>query len=187
MKEKEVKEMNENSSLGHPTRKILYQFIIDNPGISFHLIRHAMKIPEGTLRYHLQQLQRSNRIVKEKNGRNLGYYSKFKKNHPDCYLNVELSSNQRMLLDLIGDFPGATRKDLLIRSRFSRRELNYSLKRLKDLKLIWKVETGNGQGYEMITRDTFKDEMFKILVDRFLKGELSLERFRTLKDKLDKI
>ena len=66
MKEKEVKEMNGHGSTEHPTRKVLYQFIVENPGASFQLILNILKVPEGTLRYHLQQLQRSKRIIKER-------------------------------------------------------------------------------------------------------------------------
>lgn len=179
--------MEDTGSLGHPTRKVLYRFIKENPGTSFQFIRGVLNIPEGTLRYHLQQLQRSNRIVKEKKGRNLCYYSRFHRDHPECQLEADLSENQKLLLDLIRDAPGTTRSELLSRSRLTRRELNYSLRRLRDLKLIWKTDTEYGEGYEVISRDRLKDEMFKILVDRLLKGDLSLDRFRTLRDRLERM
>ncbi|MGA1794021.1 MAG: helix-turn-helix domain-containing protein [Thermoplasmatota archaeon] len=187
MKEREVLDMDEHGSLGHPTRKALYKFILENPGTSFQFIRNVLRIPEGTLRYHLQHLQRSNRIVREKNGKELCYYSKFHRDHPECHLEVELSPKQKLLLDLIREDPGATRKELMSRSRLSRRELNYSLRRLRDLKLIWKKQTVKGEGFEVISKDTFKDEMFKMLVDRLLTGELTIERFRTLRDRLERI
>ncbi|MGA1866826.1 MAG: helix-turn-helix domain-containing protein [Thermoplasmatota archaeon] len=180
-------ETDERGSLGHPTRKVLYRFITENPGTSFQFILNVMKIPEGTLRYHLEQLQRSRRIVSEKKGRNLVYYSTFHRDHPECHADLDLNVSQKLLLDLIRDSPGATRKELLARSRLGRRELNYSLRRLGDLKLIWKVDTEDGQGYEVISKDRFKDEMFRILVDRLLSGEMDLERFRLLKDRLEKM
>jgi len=182
MKRKEVTVVDD--ALAHPTRKVLYRFIIENPGTSFQFILSVLKIPEGTLRYHLDQLQRSRRIVSEKKGGKIAYYSSFHRDHPECHSDLGLSDNQKLLLALVRDFPGVTRKDLLTRSRLSRRELNYSLRRLGDLKLIWKVDTGNGQGFEVISKDRFKEEMFRILVDRFLKGDLNLERFRFLKDRL---
>lgn len=179
--------MNDESTLAHPTRKKLFDFISENPGATFQLIRNFMDIPEGTLRYHLQTLQTSKRIKGERKGKNLCFYSSFKKNHPECPHRVKLTSKQNTLLDLIDNFPGATRKELMTRSRFSRREINYCLRRLQDLKLVWKIETGDGEGFEVITRDRFKDEMFKILVDRYLNGELDRNRFKSLKEKLDEI
>ncbi|MBN1390746.1 MAG: hypothetical protein JXA22_08910 [Candidatus Thermoplasmatota archaeon] len=176
-----------DDALTHPTRKVLYRFIIENPGTSFQFILNVLKIPEGTLRYHLDQLQRSRRIVSQKKGKNLVYYSSFHRDHPECPSDLDLNDSQKLLLDLIKDSPGVTRKELLVRSRLSRRELNYSMRRLGDMKLIWKVDTGNGQGFEVISKDRFKEEMFRILVDRFLKGDLSLERFRSLKDRLQSL
>ena len=187
MKEREVRDISESGSLDHPTRQILYQFIVDNPGTSFQLIRRILKIPEGTLRYHLQHLQRSNRIVREKQGKNLCYYSKFRIENPECHLDVKLNPDQELLIQLIRDDPGITRKELMIRSKLSRRSLNYDLRRLKDLRLVIQVETRDGKGYEALSKDRLKDEMFKILVDRLLNGELTLEKFRLLRDRLDEI
>jgi len=154
--------MNGHGSTEHPTRKVLYQFIVENPGASFQLILKILKIPEGTLRYHLQQLDRSNKIIKEKKGKNLFYYSAFQKEHQECETNVELSEKQEFLLDLIRDDPGITRKELMIRSKLDRKNMNYTLRRLKDLKLIWNIETKKGDGFEVISRERLMDEMFKI-------------------------
>jgi predicted transcriptional regulator len=187
MKEKEVREMNGQDTLMHPTRKVLYQFIVENPGTSFQFIKRILRIPEGTLRYHLDHLIRHNRVVSEKKGRNLCYYSSFKRDHPECHLNVELNPDQQLLLDIIRNEPGIGRKELMVRTRLSRRRINYSLRRLRDLRLVWKVNTSAGDGYEEITKDRLKDDMYRILVDRLLKGELSLERFNILKDRLDEM
>jgi len=187
MKQREVLEMDEHGSMGHPTRRMLYKFILDNPGTSFQFIRSVLKIPEGTLRYHLLHLQRSNRIIREKKGKELCYFSAFHRDHPECHLDVELNPKQKLLLDLIREDPGATRKELMSRSRLTRRELNYSLRRLRDLKLIWRTKTAKGEGFEVISKDTFKDEMFKMLVDRLLCGDLTIERFRTLRDRLERM
>jgi predicted transcriptional regulator len=185
MKKREVTEMNETRTLDHPTRRLLYQFITENPGASFQFILKILKIPEGTLRYHLQHLQRSNRIVKEKKGKNLCYYSKFRRDNPECHLDAKLNSRQELLLGLIRNEPGINRKELMIRAKSSRRSLNYDLRRLRDLRLVMKVETGDGKGYEALSKDRLKDEMFKILVDRMLKGELTLEKFKLLKERLE--
>ena len=61
MKEKEVTEMEEHGSTAHPTRKVLYQFIVENSGTSFQLILKILKIPEGTFRIGSDQHYRRRR------------------------------------------------------------------------------------------------------------------------------
>ena len=40
----------------HQTRKMLTDYILENPGVTIKVIAQALKVTPGTLRYHLDHL-----------------------------------------------------------------------------------------------------------------------------------
>ena len=65
------------------------------------------------------------------------------------------------------------------------KKLNYNLKRLRDLKLIWLVKDDGLIGYEYITAEKLRDEAFNRLVVRLLRNEIDEKTFLELKRKLE--
>jgi predicted transcriptional regulator len=175
--------MNPDNAVAHETRKRLMLYIRENPGATFQRLKGVFKLNEGTLRYHLNYLIRTERIIQ------------VMKNHKRTYLpagmalhkDVRLNRDQKRLMDLIKEAPGITRKELLERSRQSRKLLSYNLSRLNDLGLVWKIKEGRRIGYALITRDELHREAFAVLVDKLLENEIDIDRFRELKHRLDLI
>lgn len=65
-----------------------------------------------------------------------------------------------------------------------RESFQYNLKKLKKLKLVWRVKGIKGAGYEIVTRERLADEMFLLTVNRFLEGDIAKNEMMSLIDKL---
>ena len=53
----------------HQTRRVLKEYISDNPGVTFKLLMNVLNLNKGTLTYHLDHLLKRRVIVQEKKGR----------------------------------------------------------------------------------------------------------------------
>lgn len=171
------KQMPNDACVNGDIRNLLYNHINKYPGITFQLLKSAFRIPEGTLRHHLNQLQKQGKIVQEKRKNERCYYSSFRRRYPQCPEDIKLSEPQERLMEIINENSGISRKEIMTRVQMDRKTLTYHLKRLKKLKLIWKVDQGGSEGYEMITRQKLKDEMFRLLVKKFVDGDIERESF----------
>ncbi|MGA1822363.1 MAG: helix-turn-helix domain-containing protein [Thermoplasmatota archaeon] len=168
--------------LSHRTRKMLYEYILGHPGISYQMIRDAFRLNDGTLRYHLDRLVRADLVLlrKKKNNR--------------CYIPLDGVKASGMtvfdrkcnrVLDIIKSEPGIGRVDLMRRSDLSRKELTSVLSRLKSNRMIWKVGSGRSGGYEYISEDRLYREMIRILTERYVRDEIDIDRFLELKEDID--
>ena len=168
----------------HHTRRLLYDYISENPGSTFKVLKSAFKLTDGTLRYHLGYLQKRRKIVQEKKGREKCYFSYLKKRFPFSDPNLHLSENQEFLLDLISKHPTIGYRELKERSGMDTASFSYNLKKLKRLKLVWRVNRGSSIGYEIVTREKLADEMFLILVNRYLDGEVEKDDMMDIIERL---
>jgi predicted transcriptional regulator len=167
------------------TRNDLDRYILEHPGVSFSHIRKIFNINRGTLRYHLEYLQGEERIRSVRKGNQNCYFSNQRAALDPVTGSSELNSKQIRLLRAIREKPGISRKELLELTRQSREEINYNLRRLKDLKVIWKVKDGGDPCYEYITKEQLAAEMMAIIIEKFLDDEIDRETFLMLKRRLD--
>lgn len=168
----------------HRTRKLLYEYISENPGSTFKVLKSAFKLTDGTLRYHLGYLQRRRRIVQEKKGREKCYFCYLKKRFPFTDPNLNLTGKQEFLLDLISKHPIIGYKELKQRSGMDKPVFSYNLKKLKKLKLVWRVNRNGKTGYEIVTQERLADEMFLILVNKYLDGDMEKDEMIDILEKL---
>lgn len=174
-------DMNPDGAVAHETRKKLMLYIQENPGTTFQRLKGIFRLNEGTLRYHLNYLRRTKRIIQVKKENKRTYlpagmmYGK----------ELKLNRDQKRLMDLIRKSPGITRKELLDRARLPRKLLSYNLSRLNELGLIWKIREGRRTGYALITKDELYKEAFAVIVDKLLDKEIDVDTFKELKHRLD--
>ncbi|MGA1822821.1 MAG: winged helix-turn-helix transcriptional regulator [Thermoplasmatota archaeon] len=168
----------------HDTRRLLYEYIRDNPGATYRMLKKAFKLTDGTLRYHLDYLQRKRKVVQEKSGREKCYFSYLKKRFPFSDPDLHLNEAQEKLLDIISRDPGLSIGDLRRRSGMKRESFQYNLRKLKKLKLVWRVKGIEGSGYEIVTRERLADEMFLLTVNRFLDGKIEKEEMMSIIERL---
>ncbi len=170
----------------NPKRKLLYGYILDHPGSTFQMLMQVIGFPESTLRYHLNFLERKKKIVYEKKNGQVHYFSTI----GDAEKNISgirFNELQEKILDLITKEPGITKQELLIRTRTKTNSLDLALRKLRENKFIWKRNTLNGQGFERITKELIKEEVYLFLVDKLLKGEIDKKEFNSLKSILNEL
>lgn len=175
-------------ALDHRLRRSIYNYVIENPGVTFGRIRTMFSIPDGTLRYHLEILKRSENISSRiENGKKCYYGDAMDKSLrlTDSGKIFTCNETQARLISLVNENPGITRKTVQERLRIDKEAAAYNLKRLLDQKVIWKVQRGRTTGYTLITRVAMKKEMLGILTERFLKDEITEDMFLKLKKRLD--
>ncbi len=92
---------------------------------------------------------------------------------------------EREVLDVIIDNPGVTLQELSDITRKQKKIISKALKKLRAHQYIWKVRSGREWGYEYITELKVRDEMKRILVDRFINGDIDNDRFLILLKGID--
>jgi predicted transcriptional regulator len=89
--------------LKNPKRKSIYQYIKANPGDNFNTIKQSLSLTNGVLSYHLKILEREKFIISYQDGGFKRFYLSGEKEINNV---KKINGNQRMILDIIGEFPG---------------------------------------------------------------------------------
>jgi predicted transcriptional regulator len=177
--------------LKHKSRKLIYNYILSNPGVTFGNIMRFLDINKSTLMYHLTYLEKARKVFSIREGHRRYYYC-IEKKITDIdpffrtYLN-KLNTTQIEILKLIKDNPGITKQDLIIRTRINRKNLNNILKKLGELNLIWLVKNSGILGYEYVTREKLRSEVLKRLITKLISDEIDEKTFKRIKKKLKTI
>jgi len=167
------------------TREKLHLFITENPGVTFSSLLKVFRLNRGTLRYHLDYLEGEDRVNRVRKGNMNCYYSDGSGPFGPGMKREGLGSKHRRLLAVIRDNPSISRKEIIRMTGFTRDEVNYGLKKLKQRKAIWKTEDGGDPRYEFISRDKLAAEMMMIILEKYLDEEIDRQTFLLLRRKLD--
>lgn len=180
--------MLQNEALQHKTRKKIYDHIADNPGISFNMLSSIFDLNEGTLRYHLEYLRKSDLISPRKIDNKRCYTCKdVDLNRPGREMVNAMNKDQKNIFFLIREESGLTRNDLVERSRSNRRQVTRALSKLKEKGLI-KIRKQDGIiHYEIAEDGRIFNEMMLVLMEKYLRGEISLAKLKELKRKLEEM
>ena len=168
----------------HKTRLLLFEYINENPGSTFKRLKSTLNLSDSTLRYHLGYLLKRSRIVQEKDGREKCYYSYLKKRFPFSDPKLALNKKQERILQIISIEPLIGYKDLKNKSGMDSSTFKYNMKQLKKKKLIWKVTHDSVSGYDIITKERLSNEMFLIMVNKYLDGEVEKDMMMSIVEKL---
>jgi predicted transcriptional regulator len=183
---------NGEGALDHRTRKVIFNYIASNPGVSFGSVRKYFDLNESTLKYHLNYLERSKQVTSRREGRLRCYFCMRNNGFdlsqiPQTTLN-QLNKNQRVILNMIIHNPGLGKSDLIVRTKLNRKTLEYNLDKLTELKLIWKVKTEGAElGYEFITKESLRQEIYNRLLMKLLTDEIDENTFKKIKKKLERM
>ncbi|MBN1389615.1 MAG: helix-turn-helix domain-containing protein [Candidatus Thermoplasmatota archaeon] len=178
--------MLQNEALQHKTRKRIYDQIAKNPGVSFNMLASILDLNEGTLRYHLDYLRRSDLIRPRKINNNRCYTCKDVDLDRSTRENAcSMNEAQRKVLSVIRDDPGLTRTEVIERSRLTRRQTTRALSKLKGKGLVKVGSEGNVNFYEFADNERIFNEMMIVLMEKYLKREISLAKLKEVKRKLE--
>ena len=135
-----------DGNLEPDNRKILYEYIEDNPGVHLNELFRKIDINNNTIRYHIKYLLKQGFIdCKKINGYN-HYYTKENNNTEKKILLSFLrkSTTRNILLYLLLDF-GASPIQLSEELEKTQATVNFHLKRLQKCGLIEPVPLVNGR------------------------------------------
>jgi predicted transcriptional regulator len=169
---------------------MIYKHIVSYPGVTFNILKNIFELSDGGLRYHLEYLEKSNKISCGLEKGNRCYYP-----HNNV-VNVPISSPgssemnkltlpQEKILETIKDQPGINQKELAVRTKLNRFLVAKNINQLIGMNLVNKYQYGKNVCYEYIPDDELKFKIIKRLVIKLLKGEIDEETFLKLKRKLD--
>jgi predicted transcriptional regulator len=145
------------------------------------MLMKVLKVNEGTLRYHLHELEKKE-MIREKKMNSIRCYNPVCNSHLGNDLGIDPGTCR--VLSLIRDEPGISRKDLLMRSGMGRDGLTASLQKLKSKGLIAIDGRGNGSAYEPMSTRRLKKELTLILTEKFVNDEIDLETFKRSLEKI---
>jgi predicted transcriptional regulator len=176
--------------LDHETRKMIYNIIIARPGVTYKFIKNSLDLTHGTLRYHLNFLERNDKIKSKLEHRNRCYYPVERLGfgiRPELSeeRTYKLNEKEEMIIGIIRRNPGITQKNLISKTKLFKMTVIYNLKKLLDLGIIRKKRGGRNIHYYIITEDQLKEEIILRLATKLLKNEIDEETFLTVKRKLE--
>lgn len=184
--------MESESLLENQTRRMIFNHIIAHPGVSFIILKKVLNLNESTLRYHLNYLEKSEKISLglEKGKR---YYYPYKGSihvvqkdeGSNKLVEYELTTTQERIISTIKRYPKINQKELGKRTKINRITLGKNLNTLMNLCIVRKIPNGNKVLYEYIPNEQLRYEILKRLLKQLLNKEIDEKTFLELKRKLD--
>lgn len=93
--------------LMNPSRKRIYDYLMQNPGAYFTKIMKELKMKNGVLSYHLHTMEKRELVKSEKDGSSRRYYAV---NH------IPIKESHVIVLDTIKSSPGCSVQDIVSRT-----------------------------------------------------------------------
>jgi len=118
--------------LDHETRGMIRGYILANPGDHYNSIKGALELPNGTLAYHLQVLEKEFLVKSVKDGKFRRFYP-FDMRMPE---GGEPTRIQKVVVDLVRANPGITPRDAASLLGLTSSTVSYHLERLAELRLV---------------------------------------------------
>lgn len=178
--------------LEHDTRRMIYNHILQNPGVSFNILKKVFKLNDSTLRYHLNYLERNEKIAfSQERGKRYYYPSRGHRAINNNGWDAEplelynLSHVQEQIIITIKRYPGINQKELIKRTKLSRLAINRNIKKLIELCIVRKIPYANKVRYEYIENEQLRYEILKRLLIKLIRKEINEEEFLKLKRSLD--
>jgi predicted transcriptional regulator len=134
--------VHEEKVLDHFFRGRLFEYIKENPGVTFTALKEHFEVNNGTLTYHLHRLEREELITY----RNLGKYKLFYADGVKIKgVEVVISPLDKEIVEIISSQPGITSSEVIgmLRGERSQRTISRHLKQLERKGFI-EVERAHG-------------------------------------------
>ncbi len=133
----------EDKPLDHFLRGQMYEYLQNNPGLSYTQIRDHFKMNNGSALYHLHVLEKQGHINSKKEGRHRRFYPSDRRYD----LPPLLSDLQQDMMNAIEEQPGITQKGLSKLLGIKRQNVYYNTNVLEDNGLIRTEREGKNIRY----------------------------------------
>jgi predicted transcriptional regulator len=176
--------MIQSEVLEHSTRRRIYDHIVKDPGITFQMLRSVLDMNDGTLKYHLNCLRKNDLIDirKRKNEKVL-----IPKNIASDLHTRELRKDQKRILRFVKDHPGSSLKQISSRTGMDRKDVKRTITSLRRKRLVKCRREGNEHLYHSINDEGLYNEIMLVLMNRYLNGEITIDRLKQLKSRLEEL
>lgn len=114
--------------LSHPTRNQVMNYLKEHPGAHFKLISRGVATPPGTLRHHLNYLEREGLVRINYEGMYKRYFPTGAHLDPD---KIE-KGNREAIIQVLGRYPGISQVDLRSIVGIPKQTLSYHIKKLQE-------------------------------------------------------
>jgi predicted transcriptional regulator len=125
--------------LTHETRKLVYDYIINNPGKHYRAILVDLNLKMGVLTHHLNTLERESYIKSVPDG----MYRRYYQTGTQVDFSYQLNGIQKSVFFVIKENPGISQSDFGAILGVNRMLVNYHVKKLREKGLI-RVEYESG-------------------------------------------
>ena len=181
--------LHKDGVLDHDTRKMIYHHILTYPGVQYNILKDIFDLKDGTLRYHLEYLEKAERILSDiENGKRCYYplqneivvSNRFGKKP---YKN-NFTSTQLKILTTIKRNPGISQKELIKKTALSRFTVSYNLRKFIGMGFVKRSNNENSVYYEYMTDELLRREVLVRLTLKLLNKEIDEKTFNEIKNKL---
>lgn len=164
------------------SRRRIYDYVKQVPGIHLRALQRELSMPLGTLEYHLYQMEREGLLVTREDGRFKGYFPHDELDRRDRdYLYFLRQEMPRRISLEVANQPGVRFQELAARLPISPSTLSFHLKKLLTAEILQETPLGREKTYTCTEaervrrlvvryRATFVDDV----VDRFADAWLNL-------------
>ena len=168
-------------------RSSLLNYIKNDPGVTFSRLKITFKMETSTLRYHLEHLEKRERIVKRKMEGRRCYFTPDHTISPDgtSYDPSRMTREQSRVLSEIRGNPGIIWRDLLISTGLNRKDLSSVIKCLREFELIFSYRNGGQVHFRFASREQIRKRVHRLLMIRLVKGEIDESTFLFLEGELN--
>jgi uncharacterized repeat protein (TIGR01451 family) len=118
--------------LNNETRGMIRGYVTANPGDHFNAIKAALNLKNGTLAHHLRILEREKIVKSAKDGKFRRFFPAGMKISDRAYL----TKIEKLIMSIVRETPGITRKDIAGRLGMSRPAVSYHINKLKKSRKI---------------------------------------------------
>jgi predicted transcriptional regulator len=164
--------------------KIL-RYIESNPGCHLRQLKKELDLSMGTMQYHLNQLQKTGKIVSERFNLHRYYFiaGLFKENERNI-LKILNQETSRQILMFILERKSPTQTDIVNYLKIAAASVNWHVKRLEELGIIIESREGKYRRYQLVVehRDiinilkNYHPTLWSLWSDRLAEMFLSLSR-----------
>lgn len=139
---------------GSTSERILH-FIQENPGCHLRMIKEKMEISMGTVQYHLEKLEKMQRISSVRHGLYKYYFPSgiFQENEKEI-LRALVQETSREILMFIIEQKAPTQTDIVKKIGISAASVSWYLKRLIEYKIIDEIKEGRYKRYQLHDRES---------------------------------
>jgi DNA-binding MarR family transcriptional regulator len=143
--------LREDDVLTHEVRWKILGFVTENPGEAYNHIRRELELPNGSLSYHLQVLERAGRVRCVRDGRYARFFT------PDAlrrgYPSRVLSDIEGRIIETILDNPRISQKEIALLLDEKPENVGYHLRKMVRAGWIDSYTRGRETHYDLTTME----------------------------------